>query len=201
MIAAAEFDAAIFHDADAAPLRTVGRRQLLQPDDRMRDAVHGLVGDIGGQIVEQHHGGVVSREVMLDRQDLPPVPQRVLRQQANLRKAVEHDAARLHPLDGLENLLGGLTELQVGRIQQALLLFGIQQAFRRQQLEDVDAVIQRPAVGGRAVAQFALGLGQRDIEALFSGARAFQQELQRDRGLAGPRRAFHQEKVTAGQPA
>jgi hypothetical protein len=80
-----------------------------------------------------------------------------------------------------------------------LLLLGIQQAFRRQQLEYLDAVAQRPAMGGGAVAQFALGFRQRDVEAFFAGARAFEQELQRDGGLAGPRCPFYQEQVTAGK--
>ena len=34
-------------DAHAAPLRTVGRRQLLEPEHAMGDAVNGLVGGFG----------------------------------------------------------------------------------------------------------------------------------------------------------
>ena len=40
--------------------------------------------------------------------------------------------------------------------------------------------------------QFALGFGQRDVEALLAGPRALHQELQRDRRLAGAGRAFDQ---------
>ena len=111
----------------------------------MGNAVHGLVGDFGGQIVEQHHRGVEFREIVLDRENLPPIAQRTLRQQPDLGEAVEHDPARLHALDGGEDLLGRFAELEVGGIEQALLLLGIEQALRRQQLEDFDAVIQAPS--------------------------------------------------------
>ena len=112
----------------------------------MRDAVHGLVGGFGGQIVEQQNRGAVLREIMLDRQDLPPVAQRALRQQADFGQAVEHHPVRLDALDSLENLLGGFAEFEVGGIEQALLLVGVEQAFRRQQFEYLDAIVQRPAM-------------------------------------------------------
>jgi hypothetical protein len=82
-------------------------------------------------------------------------------------------------------LLGGFAEFEIGRIKQALLLLRIEQAFGRQQLEHFKFVIQDPAVGGRAIAQLALGLGQGDVESFLPGLGAFEQKLQRDRGLAG----------------
>jgi hypothetical protein len=82
-----------------------------------------------------------------------------------------------------------------------LLLLGIQQVFRRQQFEYLDAVAQGPAMGGGAVAQFALGFRQGDVETLFARARAFEQKLQRYRGLAGPRRALKEKQVAAGKSA
>jgi hypothetical protein len=80
----------------------------------MRDAVHGLVREFGGQIVEQHHRGTEPCEIVLDGQNLPPIPQRALRQQPDLGEAVQHHPARLHALDGDENLLGGLAEFEIG---------------------------------------------------------------------------------------
>ena len=142
VIAATKFHAAIFDDASPAPFRAIGRCQFFQTQHAMGDAVHRLVGDFGRQIVEQHHGGVALREVVLDRQNLPPVTQRALRQQADLGQAVEHHPVRLRALHHFEDLLGGFAELEIGRIEQALLLFRIEQAFRRQQFEHFDAVIQ-----------------------------------------------------------
>ena len=49
--------------------------------------------------------------------------------------------------------------------------------------------------------QFALGFGQRDVEAFLAGPRALHQELERDRGLAGPGRALDQKHVLPREPA
>jgi hypothetical protein len=51
---------------------------------------------------------------MLDRQNLPPIAQRILRQQPDLGQAVEHDPARPVPLDHFEDLLGGFAEFEIG---------------------------------------------------------------------------------------
>jgi hypothetical protein len=56
------------------------------------------------------------------------------------------DPARLDAIHGGEYLLGCLAKLEVGGIEQALLLLRIQHAFRRQQLEYLDAAIQLPAM-------------------------------------------------------
>ena len=72
---------------------------------------------------------------------------------------------------------------------------------RRQQLEHLDAIAQRPAMRGGTVAQLALRFRQRDVEAFFTGTRAFEQELQRNGGLAGARCAFDKEDMTARKSA
>eukprot|EP00166_Cyanidium_caldarium_P005962 ctg_7634.g552 len=41
----------------------------------MGHAVHGLVQGFGGQVVQQQDRSVIAHEVVLDRQDLPPVAQ------------------------------------------------------------------------------------------------------------------------------
>ena len=45
---------------------------------------------------------------------------------------------RLQPLDRLEDALHRLAELEIGRIEEALVLVGIEHAFGRDQLEDLD---------------------------------------------------------------
>ena len=102
---------------------------------------------------------------MLEGENLPPVAQRALRQQPDLRQAVDHDALGLQPFDGLEYPLDGFAELEIRRIEQALMLIRIKHAFRRHQLHDLDLVANRPAVRSRAFAQFALSLGQADVDA------------------------------------
>ena len=201
MIAAAELDAAVFDDAGAPPLRTIGRREFFKAQHAMRDAMHGLVGDVGSQIVEQHHRGGELREVMLDRQNLPPIAQRALRQKPDLGETVEHHPAGPRPFYGFKDLLGGFAQFEIRRIQQALLLLGIEEAFRGQQFEDLDVLAQSPAMGGCAVAQLVFGFGQSDVETLLTGPRALQQKLQRYGGFAGPGRAFHQKQVSARKSA
>ncbi|MNI36541.1 hypothetical protein D3C73_905950 [compost metagenome] len=129
-----------------SPLGAIVRGQFFQANHPVRNAVHGFVQGLGCQIVQQQQRGVVTHEVMLDRQDLPAVAQRALRQQTNLGQAVEYHAGRLEALDRVENLLGGFAQFQVGGIQQALLGLGIEQAFRRRQFENMDVLIQVPAV-------------------------------------------------------
>ena len=158
MVAPAIFLAAIFEDADAAALGSIGGGQLLEPDDAVRDAVDRLVGRLAGQIVEEQNGRAAADEEVLDREDLTPIAQRALSEQADLGEAVQHDAPGVHALDDVENLLGHLAELEIGGIKKALLLILVKDAVGRDQLEYLDLVAQRPAVRGRAFAQLPLGL-------------------------------------------
>jgi hypothetical protein len=98
-------------------------------------------------------------------------------------------------------LLGGFAEFEIGRVKQTLLLFRIEQTFRRQQFEHFNAIAQGPAMGGGTLSQLALGFRQGDIETLLAGLCALHQELQGDGGFAGSRLAFHQENVAPRESA
>ena len=164
----------------------VDRRELIEVDDAVGDAVHGAVGGLGREIIEHDDGGIVLGEIMLERQDLAAIAQRALRQQPDFRQAVDDDALRLQAFDGIEDALDGFAKFEIGRIEQALVLVGIEHAFRRHQFENLDLRSDGPAVRTRAVAQFVLGFGEADIDPGLAGRGAGQQKLQRDRGLAGP---------------
>src|SRR5262249_11879926 len=133
-----------------------------------------------------HHRAIAAGEEMLEGENLPPVAQRALRQETQFRQAVEDDAAWIDLLDALEDELGRLAQFHLRRMEDGQLPLGIDRRFRRYQLKDVDAV-ERPAMASRHQLQLTLGLGQGDIENALSQAHAFEQELQRDRGLAGTR--------------
>ncbi len=195
MEAAAVLLAAVFHHPDAPAFGAVAGGQFFQADHPVGHAVHGLVQGFGGQVVQQQDGGVIAHEVVLDRQDLPPVAQGTLRQQADFRKAVEHHPGRLDPLHHFEDLPRGFPQLQVRGVQQALLVLGVEQAFRRDQLEDVDVLVQLPAVGLRALAQLALGFREGDVQAALAGGGAGPQKMQGHGGLAGTGFAFQQEHM------
>jgi hypothetical protein len=115
-------------------------------NDAVRDAMDRAVGGLGRKVVEQDDGGLVPREIMLEREDLTTIAQRALREQTNFRKAVDHHPHGLEPLDGIENSLHGFAELEVRRIQQALVVIWVQHAFRRNQFADHQVVANRPAV-------------------------------------------------------
>ncbi len=158
VIAAAVALATIFDDPQTASLGAIFRRKLFEPDHAVGDAVHCPVVRLAGKVIEHQHRRAASREIMLQREDLPPVPKRGLGQQPDLRQAVEDHPLRLHLLERFENALGGLPQLKVRRIKEALLLILIEQAFRWDQLENVDT-FERPAVRSRAGAQLVLGFG------------------------------------------
>ena len=61
MIAAAKGLAAAFDDPHPAPLAAIDRRELIEVDDAVRDTMDGAVGRLGGEIVEQDDGRIVSR--------------------------------------------------------------------------------------------------------------------------------------------
>jgi hypothetical protein len=149
VVAAAERLGAILDHAQARAARAVVGRHLLEPQHAVGDAVHRLVQRVGRQVVEHQHGRAVAREIVLQCQDLPAVAQRALAEQADFRQRVEHDALGPCALDRLEDQLGGFAQLEVGRIEQALLLICIEQALGRRHLEDLDLVAEVPAMRRR----------------------------------------------------
>lgn len=159
----------------------------------------GLVHQLGSQVVQQHDRCPLPCEVVLEGEYLPPVAQRALRQQAYLRKAVQHHPCRADLLEHLEDLLGGLAEFQVVRMKQALLLLGAQQAFGRHQFEDSDVVAQHPSVRTRPFPQLLFGLRQRQVQASF--IRIGEKETEADGCLACAGTALQQEGMTTGKPA
>ena len=86
----------------------------------MSNAAQLQVARLGGLVVEQQHGAVLAREAVLERQDLPAVAQRGLRQEAQLRQAVQDQPRRPLLLEPLQNAPRGFPEL--GRMKQSLLL-------------------------------------------------------------------------------
>ena len=94
VIAALKADAAHLDDAEPAPLGAVLRRELLERDDAVRQALQLEVARLRRPIVEQQHGAVASDEELLQAEDLPPIPQRLARQQPHLGQRVEDDTRR-----------------------------------------------------------------------------------------------------------
>ncbi len=134
---------------------------------------------------------------MLDGQNLTPVTQRALRQKTDFREAVDHDASRFDALDHLEYLPSCFTQLQVRGVQQALVMIGIEQAFRRRQFEDIDMFVELPTVRGCTRAQLAFSLGQGDVQGNFARCRSGLQKLQGHGCLTGSGFPLEKKHMTA----
>ena len=163
----------------------------------MSNAVHGLVRGVGREVVEKKNRGALSREIMLQGEDLPPVAEQAAGEQADLGEAVQNHTSRLDLLHLREDRLRAFAEFEIGRVQQALLLVGVEQTFGRDKFEDRDVVAEMPTVRGRGLAQLVPRFGQADVKSAFAAPCALDQVLHRDRGFAGPGIALEQIQAVA----
>src|SRR5262245_31320334 len=69
-----------------------GRYEVLEEQRAVCDALHLQVMRLGSEVVQEQHRALLSREVLLERQDLTAVPERVSGQQSQLRQRIEHQA-------------------------------------------------------------------------------------------------------------
>ena len=77
-------------------------------------------------VVQHQDGAAQGGEELLQRQNLPAISQRVLRQQPHLGQAVESHARGPVPGDALHHRAGGLAQFDLRRMQDRLLAIGIQ---------------------------------------------------------------------------
>ena len=71
------------------------------------DAMHSAVDALRSEVVQHDHRRAVLGEIVLEREDLPPIAQGALRKQTNLRQTVNNDALRANMLQGASwNLVG-----------------------------------------------------------------------------------------------
>ena len=145
MVAAPEVHASHLDDPNAPPLRPVRGSKLLKMDDGVTETVQVQVVLVRSQVIEQQNGRVVEQEEVLERKHLATVAQRPLREQADLGEAVEDHPGGAYPLHLGQHHVHGLAEFEIGGVDEALLLLGIEAQLRRNKLVDLQAV-QRPAM-------------------------------------------------------
>jgi hypothetical protein len=92
MVAAAKLDAAHLDDPHAAALGAEVDRKLLQQHNPMGNRMELQVVLLRRQIVEKNDGTLPAGEEVLQRQDLAPVTQRAVREEAQFGKAVDDHA-------------------------------------------------------------------------------------------------------------
>src|SRR3954464_12345194 len=119
---------------NAPPLRPVSGSKLFETDDGVAEAVQVEVVLMRREVIEQQYGRVVEQEKVLEREDLAAVAQRPLREQADLGEAVEDHPGGAHSLNLGQHHVHGLAEFEIGRVDEALLLLGIEAQLRRNEL-------------------------------------------------------------------
>jgi hypothetical protein len=130
--AAAERGAAVLDDAQAAALRAVLGTEVLQQDHAVSDALHVQIVIGGCHVVEHDDRAVTPGEELLERQDLPPVAQRIAGHEPQLRQRVEDDPGGVQLMDVLEDELGRRRQLDFGGVKHRVLIVGLERAFIRQ---------------------------------------------------------------------
>ena len=174
---------------------------LLEHDHAVRDALDVRVVIMRGEIVEQHHRAAAAIEILLQRQDLPPIAERASGQQPELGQRVDHHARRAETLDVGEHLLRRGGELHLGQMEHRRRLHPGSSA-------SSDGMISRSVTPSRDQpcdcgdgAELFDGLRQRDVEDRLAAARAGPQELQRERRLARAGNAFEQVRAIPAKAA
>ncbi len=165
----------------------------------MRQALEVRVTDLAGAVVEEEHGAAAAGEVLLEREDLPAVAKRALREEADLRQRVEHHARRLHALDLGEQGVHRLAQLHLGGMEERVLVRGLR-VLRELHLEDRDPV-ERPAMRIGDGAKLLFALGERDVEASLLGARGLAEKRDSERGLTDARIALEEIEAARRQPS
>jgi hypothetical protein len=94
----------------------------------------------GGLIIEKQHCAAPIREVMLQRQNLPAVPQRISSEETYFVERVEYDASGVYPFDFGEYRLCGVLKLQFTRMKDGVLIFCTKTVFCRGELEKGNAI-------------------------------------------------------------
>ena len=153
----------------------------------MRDAVSGLVQHIGSEIIEHEHGRPLAGKVVFECEKLAPITQGALSEQPDLGETIEYDARRLHPLDRSKDELDGFSELEVGRIKQALILVRVEHTFWRLQFKDFDVRGDGPAVDSIPLSNSCFVSDRAIKNTALVNMRSFQQEPERQSRLAGAR--------------
>jgi hypothetical protein len=141
------------------------------------------------RVVDHQHRRMPRPQEVLQRENLSPITQQVLRQQPHLGQRVDDDAGRVDALD--------LTAQQPHRPRPARLLRGgtsfadcrrpprYRAAPARKSRCHLATSHGRPAMGDRDGCKLVEGLGHADVENLFAPVAAGQDELHAQSRLAG----------------
>ena len=108
-----------------------------------------------------------------------------MREQPHLREGVEYHAARLHPLELLQQRARHLRQFDLGRLEERVLLGEAEVLHSRGKLEH-GKIGDVPSMRLGHGLQLLTRLRERDVEDAFAAAQPFDEELQTECCLARP---------------
>lgn len=126
------------------PDQTEVHNLLLEADHAVGQALDVRVQIVPGVLVQQEQRTVPPDEELLQAQNLPPITERVAREQPHIGHRVQHGTRRLASLNGFEHVLRQVTQLDFGRMEERVFLFRAK-ILRGLEFLNVDAV-KGPAV-------------------------------------------------------
>jgi hypothetical protein len=195
---ASEVETAELGHAQPAALGAELGSELLEPHDPVRDAVKLEVGAVRGAVIEQQYRAPPPGEELLQGQDLTPIAQRLAREQANLGQGVEDHAHGFGELHLLEHRARGFAELDLGGMEDGVLLVPRWSVRRRGELMHGQA-LQGPAVRGRHRVKLLGALGECHVQTRLASPSAREQKLEGERGLAAAGLAFDEIEPMLGK--
>jgi hypothetical protein len=132
---------------------------------------------------------------------LAAVPERVLREQPRLRQRIEHHARRLDALDLRDEAIGGLFEIDLRGLEERVLLARLPGCgLDRREVVERDPV-EAPAVRRGNRMDLLVRLREADVEPELAVGGPVEEELQRERRLAGARITLNQMNAIAREAA
>ena len=140
VIAAPKFNPAHLRHAQPSPLRAIVEPQLLQSDDAVYDAVELKIVALRRHVVDHQHRRMPRPQEVLQRENLSPIAQRVLRQQPHLGKRVDDDARRVDALDLTAQQTHRLAKLDFRGEEHCLPIVVALRHIGRHQLANLDAL-------------------------------------------------------------
>src|SRR6185503_7372772 len=102
------FDPPHLDDPQTASLRSEFAGRLFERDNAMSNGVQLQIGGVGRAVIQHEDGALLIREKLLESENLTPIAQWTLGQEAHLREAIENHAGRtkiVHPFHHLASSL------------------------------------------------------------------------------------------------
>jgi hypothetical protein len=201
VIAAAKIDAPVLDHRQPPALGAVFRIQLLEPHDAMGNGLRMDVLGGAAHVVEQQHGAPAAAEELLHRQDLPAIAQRIPGQQTQFGKRVEDHARRGWPLSTSASSVFVVSDSSTSAgwnivyCSSSCRPCSVGNSSRITRFER-----SHPCESATARISFSVS-GQRDVKRRLAVADSFEDELHRQRGLAGAGHAFQKVDAMGREPS